>query len=125
MTLARGHHTTDAPFTKNFRDTIKQVLKRLFRVYAHMYYHHFDKIRGLGEEAHINTCFQVQAPFSFSFYAHHWNCFAGNVITEHPTCLVLSLALQHFFFFVDEFKLIDKRDMLPLEDLTANLCLKK
>lgn len=79
----------DAPFTKNFRDTIKQVLKRLFRVYAHMYYHHFDKIRGLGEEAHINTCF------------------------------------QHFFFFVDEFKLIDKRDMLPLEELTANLCLKK
>ena len=62
MTLARVHHTTDAPFTKNFRDTIKQVLKRLFRVYAHMYYHHFDKIRGLGEEAHINTCFQVQAP---------------------------------------------------------------
>jgi hypothetical protein len=35
------------------------------------------------------------------------------------------LSLQHFFFFVDEFKLIDKRDMLPLEELTANLCLKK
>jgi len=76
----------DAPFSPNFRATIKQVLKRLFRVYAHMYYHHFDKIQGLGEEAHINTC------------------------------------LQHLSYFVNEFKLVDKKDMTPLEELISQLC---
>jgi hypothetical protein len=38
---------------------IKQIFKRLFRVYAHIYYSHFEKIVDLGEEAHLNTCFKV------------------------------------------------------------------
>jgi len=48
----------DVPFPKNFRDEIKNIFKRLFRVYAHIYYSHFHKIVGLGEEAHLNTCFK-------------------------------------------------------------------
>ena len=39
----------DVPFPKHFESVVKQIFKRLFRVYAHMYYSHFQKIVALGE----------------------------------------------------------------------------
>nr|AFK46383.1 unknown [Lotus japonicus] len=48
----------DVPFPKNFQTIVKNLFKRLFRVYAHIYYSHFQKIVSLGEEAHLNTCFK-------------------------------------------------------------------
>ena len=36
----------------------QQILRRLFRVYAHVYHSHFEIICTLGEEAHLNTCFK-------------------------------------------------------------------
>ncbi|CAM0873319.1 unnamed protein product [Alopecurus aequalis] len=47
-----------APFPPNFRDVIKTIFKRLFRVYAHIYHSHFQMIIKLEEEAHLNTCFK-------------------------------------------------------------------
>lgn len=38
------------PFPKNFRDTIRTLFRRLFRVYAHLYSNHFDHICALGIE---------------------------------------------------------------------------
>lgn len=55
------------PFPKSFVATVKQVFKRLFRVYAHLYYSHFQKIQALGEEAHLNTCFKHFMLFVFEF----------------------------------------------------------
>lgn len=49
---------TDVPFPKHFESVVKQIFKKLFRVYAHIYYSHFQKIVSLGEEAHLNTCFK-------------------------------------------------------------------
>lgn len=49
---------TDIPFPKNFAALIKVIFKKLFRIYAHIYYSHFAKIISLGEEAHLNTCFK-------------------------------------------------------------------
>lgn len=46
------------PFPKNFQAIIKQIHKRLFRVYAHIYHHHFAVVTSLGEEAHLNTSFK-------------------------------------------------------------------
>lgn len=46
------------PFPKNFIYVVKVIFKRLFRVYAHIYHSHFQKIVGLGAEAHLNTCFK-------------------------------------------------------------------
>lgn len=45
----------------------KTILKRLFRVYAHIYHQHFDSVMQLQEEAHLNTSFKhfiffVQVP---------------------------------------------------------------
>jgi len=64
---------------------VKQIFKRLFRVYAHTYYSHFPKIVSLGEEAHLNTCF------------------------------------KHFYLFITEFELVDKREIAPLQDLIDSL----
>lgn len=36
------------PFPKTFLPTVKKVLSRLFRVFVHVYIHHFDKMVALG-----------------------------------------------------------------------------
>jgi len=48
----------DIPFPKRFRDTVKNIFKRLFRIYAHIYYSHAQEIVELGVEAHLNTAFK-------------------------------------------------------------------
>jgi hypothetical protein len=73
------------PFPKNFNSIEKTILKRLFRVYAHIYHQHFAEVVQLGEEAHLNTSF------------------------------------KHFIFFVQEFNLIDKRELAPLNELIDKL----
>lgn len=73
------------PFPKNFQQVVKVIFKKLFRVYAHIYHSHFQKIVGLGAEAHLNTCF------------------------------------KHFIYFVQEFKLIDPKELQPLRDLIDGL----
>jgi len=45
-------------FPKSFQAIVKNIFKRLFRVYAHIYHSHFPKIVSLGEEAHLNTSFK-------------------------------------------------------------------
>lgn len=75
----------DVPFPKHFQSVVKTIFKRLFRIYAHIYYSHFNKIMALGEEAHLNTTF------------------------------------KHFYYFVDEFELVDKKELAPLQELITNL----
>jgi MOB kinase activator 1 len=38
------------PFPRNFRDTVRTIIRRLFRVYAHIYSNHFEHICALGIE---------------------------------------------------------------------------
>jgi len=45
-------------FPKDFRNVVKTLLKRLFRVYGHIYHHHINKIIALDCEAHLNSCFK-------------------------------------------------------------------
>lgn len=73
------------PFPKNFLSNAKTILKRLFRVYAHIYHQHFSEVVHLGEEAHLNTSF------------------------------------KHFIYFVQEFNLIDRRELAPLAELIDKL----
>lgn len=46
------------PFPKNFLQVVKKILSRLFRVFVHVYIHHFDRIAQMGSEAHVNTCYK-------------------------------------------------------------------
>lgn len=44
--------------SKELMSTLRTIYKRLFRVYAHMYHSHLDKLAQLGIEAHLNTGFK-------------------------------------------------------------------
>ena len=56
------------PYPADFEQTyVRNIFKRLFRVYAHMYYCHFDAIRDLQEEAHLNTAFKHFMLFVWEF----------------------------------------------------------
>ncbi|GCC16803.1 hypothetical protein chiPu_0017356 [Chiloscyllium punctatum] len=76
------------PFPRNFMSVAKTILKRLFRVYAHIYHQHFDSVIQLQEEAHLNTSF------------------------------------KHFIFFIQEFNLIDRKELAPLQELIEKLTTK-
>ncbi|KAG2581809.1 hypothetical protein PVAP13_6KG065800 [Panicum virgatum] len=73
------------PFPPNFKEVVKTIFKRLFRVYAHIYHSHFQKIVSLKEEAHLNTCF------------------------------------KHFILFTNEFGLVDKKELAPLQELIESI----
>ena len=60
--------TAGEPFPADFVDTIRKIFRRLFRVYAHIYHSHFNKVCELGEEAHLNTLFK-----HFIFFSHYFN----------------------------------------------------
>lgn len=55
-------------FPPNFRDIVRRIFKRLFRVYAHIYHSHFKSVVALGVEAHLNTCFK-----HFIFFTKQFN----------------------------------------------------
>eukprot|EP01137_Pigoraptor_chileana_P002961 Opistho-2@42492 len=73
------------PFPANFDEMIKTIFKRLFRVYAHIYYTHYKAIEKQSEEKHLNSCF------------------------------------KHFILFVEEFSLIDKKELAPLASIISKL----
>ena len=56
------------PFPKHFVSIVKVIFKRLFRVYAHIYYTHFPHIVMLGCQYHLNTCFK-----HFIFFIDRFN----------------------------------------------------
>ena len=45
-------------FPKTFQKTCKKILARMYRVFVHVYIHHFDKMTALKAEAHGNTLFK-------------------------------------------------------------------
>lgn len=42
-------------FPRNFKQVLRVIFKRLFRVYAHIYHSHFREILHLGMESHLNA----------------------------------------------------------------------
>ena len=54
-------------FPKDFLAAVKNILKRLFRVYAHIYHSHFRSILGLGMESHLNMSFRHMILFIKEF----------------------------------------------------------
>jgi MOB kinase activator 1 len=75
----------NTPFPKNFIRIVKKIMARLFRVFVHLYYHHYEEIRNNGSSAHLNTIF------------------------------------KHFLFFSFEFKLLEKDETEPLNEVIVQL----
>jgi MOB kinase activator 1 len=56
-----------APFPLQFQALVKTIFKRLFRIYAHIYCHHFHEITELGLQSHLNTSLKHYVLFSNEF----------------------------------------------------------
>ena len=41
-----------------FQPVCKKILTRLYRVFVHVYVHHFDRMMAIGAEPHVNTCYK-------------------------------------------------------------------
>ena len=54
----RSSLSSGVPFPKAFPSLVRQIFKRLYRVYAHIYCHHYPTIVQLGLEPHLNTSFK-------------------------------------------------------------------
>jgi len=57
----------DAAFPRNFKDIVKTVFKRLFRVFAIIYASRFQQMEALGAVAHLNTSFKHFIFFCLEF----------------------------------------------------------
>lgn len=98
------------PFPRNFLSIAKTILKRLFRVYAHIYHQHFPEVVQLGEEAHLNTSFKH---FIYFVQVTLWNIHLKFKIFYHFDC------------YFQEFSLIDRRELAPLQELIDKLANKE
>eukprot|EP00727_Mastigamoeba_balamuthi_P005494 m51a1_g1564 putative mob kinase activator 1a isoform x1 (212) ;mRNA; f:51918-53113 len=72
-------------YPKNFIPACKKILTRLFRVFGHIYHSHWEDVKRVGAEPHMNTSF------------------------------------KHFYFFVNEFKLLEESDMVPVAPLIEKI----
>mmetsp|Transcript_6782 Transcript_6782/g.12584 ORF Transcript_6782/g.12584 Transcript_6782/m.12584 type:complete len:148 (-) Transcript_6782:149-592(-) len=54
-------------FPKNFEKVVKTIFRRMFRVYAHLYHHHFQQIEKGAGDVQLNTSFK-----HFILYALHF-----------------------------------------------------
>lgn len=56
-----------APFPQQFPNLVRTIFKRLLRIYAHIYCHHFHEISELGLQSHLNTSLKHYVIFSNEF----------------------------------------------------------
>ncbi|CCH62284.1 hypothetical protein TBLA_0G03480 [Henningerozyma blattae CBS 6284] len=57
----------NVPFPPQFLKDVQRIMVQLFRIFAHIYHHHFDKIVHLSLEAHWNSLFAHFISFSNEF----------------------------------------------------------
>ena len=55
------------PFPSNFREIVGNIFRRLFRVYAHIYHAHMERVVELTFEAHLNSCYKHFLYFVLEF----------------------------------------------------------
>ena len=61
----------NVPFPKTFTGICKKILTRLYRVFVHVYVHHFDRLMEIGAEPHVNTCYKHFYYFVKEFQLMH------------------------------------------------------
>jgi hypothetical protein len=55
------------PFPPHFQGVLKNIYRQMFRIFAHIYHNHFDKIVHLSLEAHWNSFFAHFVSFGRTF----------------------------------------------------------
>ncbi|KAI8084452.1 Mob1/phocein [Halteromyces radiatus] len=54
-------------FPREMIVVVRRIFSQLFRLFAHIYYHHYDKVLSLHEEPHFNSLFAHFISFSREF----------------------------------------------------------
>jgi MOB kinase activator 1 len=77
----------EAPaFLPGFKVIVRQILKRLFRVYAIIFNAHYEAIENVGAQAHLNLCFK-----HFMYFVYFYDLVDARELKAlgGPTSLVL------------------------------------
>lgn len=56
-----------SPFPPDFLERVQNIFKRLFRVYAHIFYAHFERVVEHTFDSHLNSCFKHFMYFVLEF----------------------------------------------------------
>jgi MOB kinase activator 1 len=97
------------PFPDTFQATVKSILRRLFRVYAHIYNHHFAQICALSLEG---GCYSLGASLCSTASRLILLVLLNDHIAAH-----LNTSYRHFLLFINEFHLVDPKELAPLAEL--------
>ena len=128
-----------AKFPRNFMTEVKNIYKRLFRLYAHLYCHHAEKIKSIGANAHLNTTFKHFSQRTLT--PHTTDTHTSNTLSSSHHSSIAAIPLMRFSFsvvsclclrgvlvcvlclvyFVLEFNLMSKVDLAPLDRLIQKM----
>lgn len=78
----------------------KKILSRLFRVFVHVYIHHFDRVSQMGAEAHVNTCYK-----HFYYFVTEFN------LTDHKELEPLVSQREDVVVFCTTLKVESDKDL--------------
>lgn len=113
------------PFPRDFRQICKKILTRLFRVFVHVYIHHFDRLVGIGAVSYrlllLPACLLLRVSLG-----------VGRVLFTHINSLRVfyagtSSSLQephvntlykHFYYFVTEYNMVSSKELDALVSYT-------
>jgi MOB kinase activator 1 len=104
-------------FPRTFKDTVRTIVRRLFRVYAHIYSNHFDQICALGiEGAFYSIIVALLIPLMYIYKPILIRAIA--TFSFSSTRYVAPLGLQSTHYLSDvQFDLVDKKELAPLDEL--------
>ena len=111
--------TTDVNFPKTFGTVCKKILTRLYRVFVHVYVHHFDRLMQIGAEPHVNTCYK-----HFYYFVKEFGLMHDKVTIKIAVLSIFNVILGeknqtlcvivNYVFFFKEFE--------PLKEMTQRIC---
>jgi MOB kinase activator 1 len=105
-------------FPRTFKDTVRTIVRRLFRVYAHIYSNHFDQICALGiEGGSYSTIVALLIPLMLYIEAHLNTSYRHFFLFINEVCRPLGLQSTHYLLDVLQFDLVDKKELAPLDEL--------
>ena len=68
-------YVSDIPFPRTFLPTAKKILTRLFRVFVHVYIHHFDTLVSIGAVSDVTSQYHPQfLHFNDGSFFYEWRC---------------------------------------------------
>jgi MOB kinase activator 1 len=102
-------------FPRTFKDTVRTIVRRLFRVYAHIYSSHFDQICALGIEGAFYS-FIIALSIDVYIQAHLNTSYRHFFLFINEVCYPSGVQITHYLPDV-QFDLVDKKELAPLDEL--------